>query len=213
METNDNRAIIIIGGGGHARVLTDILLKQGKDIIGYTEIKSGHDTGFSAINYIGNDEVIFSYHPEKVFLVNGIGSINLESLKKRENIFRKFSARGYKFPGIISNYAIVSEFAHLHDGVQIMNSATVQSCVSIGENSIINTGVIIEHDCRIGNSIHIASGAVIFGGVSIGNCTHIGAGATIIQSVSIGENVLVAAGAVVVKDVPSGLTVKGIPAK
>ena len=210
---NNNRGIIIIGGGGHAKVLTDILLKQGKDIIGYTEIKPGHNIGISAIDCIGNDEVIFNYHPDKVFLINGIGSINSESLRIRENVYNKFTTRGYRFPKIVSDYAVVSEFTYFDDGVQIMNSAIVQSCVSIGENSIINTGVVIEHDCGIGNSVHIASGAVICGGVFIGNCTHIGAGATIIQSLSIGDNVLVAAGAVVVKDVPSGLTVKGIPAK
>ena len=209
----DTKGIIIIGGGGHARVLTEILLKQGKYIIGYTEKNSEHDMGLSDINCIGNDESIFKYHHDKVFLVNGIGSVNYESLKNRENVFKKFSALGYKFPEIISNHALVSEFVNLRDGVQIMANATIQSCVLIGENSIINTGAIVEHDCKIGNNVHIASGAVLCGGVSVGNCSHIGAGATIIQSISIGENVLVAAGAVVVKNVSSNSTVRGVPAK
>ena len=118
---------IIIGGGGHARVLIDILLSKGKDIIGYTEKNSEHDIGLSEIHCIGNDEIILNYHPDKVFLVNGIGSVNTESLIIRESIFKEFTARGYKFPVIISNHAIVSEFVKLQDGVQIMPNATVQS--------------------------------------------------------------------------------------
>ena len=208
----DAEGIIIIGGGGHARVLIDILLGQGKNIIGYTEKNSGHDIGLSAVGCIGNDEDIFNYCPDKVFLVNGVGSVNSESLKKREYIFKKFTERGYRFPQVISNHAIVSEFANLQDGVQVMANATVQSCVSIGENSIINTGAIIEHDCNIGNNVHIASGAILCGGVSIGNCSHIGAGATIIQSISVGENVLVAAGAVVIRDILSNSIAMGVPA-
>lgn len=191
---------IIIGGGGHAGVLLELLLEQGLAVIGYT-------------NCVEDDAEIFNYSPDEIFLVNGVGSVNFSSLANRRDIFEKFRARGYKFPSIISKHAVVSNNAKICDGVQVMRSSTVQSRAKIGENSLINTGAIVEHDCEIGAHVHIASGAVVCGSVSIGNGTHVGAGSTIIQGVSIGENSLVAAGSVVIRDVPPNSTVMGVPAR
>lgn len=209
MET---KGIVIVGGGGHARVLIDILKEQGQNIIGYTDLNvSPRDIW--GIPHIGNDESVLGYLPNEIFLVNAIGSVNMNSLKNRERIFNEFASRGYKFPKIISPHAIVSGSADIKDGAQIMAGATVQCCAEIGENTIINTGAIIEHDCKIGDHVHVASGVVVCGGVLVGDGTHVGAGATIIQGISVGKNSLIAAGSVVIKNVPPNSVVMGVPAR
>ena len=84
---------------------------------------------------------------------------------------------------------------------------------SIGKNCMINTGVIIEHDCKIGDYCHIAPGVHISGTVSIGELSFIGIGATIIQGIKIGKNVTIGAGSVVIKDIPDNVIALGNPAK
>ena len=83
----------------------------------------------------------------------------------------------------------------------------------IAENSVINTGAVVDHECIIGSHVHVAPGVTLSGGVQVGDGSHIGTGATVIQGVSIGRKALVGAGAVVLKDVPSGARVAGAPAK
>ena len=83
----------------------------------------------------------------------------------------------------------------------------------IGENTIINTGVIVEHGCIIGKNCHIAPGCVLSGCVTVGERTHIGTGSTIIQGITIGSNVLLGAGSVVVKDIEDNSKAYGVPAR
>ena len=79
--------------------------------------------------------------------------------------------------------------------------------------AIINTGAIIEHNCRIGEYVHIAPRAVICGDATIGANTHIGANATVIQGLSIGKDTIVGAGSVVVSELPDRVIAYGNPCK
>ncbi|MBL3540696.1 DapH/DapD/GlmU-related protein [Aminivibrio sp.] len=114
---------------------------------------------------------------------------------------------------VISKCSHLSRRVILSRGVQIMEGATVQCGVFLGENSIVNSGAVVDHDCRIASHVHIAPGAVLSGGVHVGEGAHIGTGAVVIQGISVGRNALVAAGSVVVSDVLDGYLVMGIPAR
>ena len=204
-----NKKTIILGNGGHAAVLTEILLQQNVNILGYTapeKEKNPFD-----LNYLGDDEIILRFKPSDVQLVIGIGMLAPHSLKKK--IYERFKSLGFCFNNVIHSAAIVSPYAKLGEGVQIMAGAIIQIGCSIADNTIINTGAIVDHDCQVGKHIHIAPGVKISGAVTIRDNTHIGTGATIIQGISVGENCLIAAGAVVVKDIYNDKVVKGIPAK
>ena len=109
--------------------------------------------------------------------------------------------------------SVVSPFAEIDVGTQILARAVINAGAKIGQNSIINTGAIVEHDCVIGNHVHLAPGCTLSGTVRVDDRAHIGAGATIRQGIHIGEDALVGAGAVVVKDVAPRTTVIGVPAR
>lgn len=205
-----NKPVIIIGNGGHATVLVEILIAQEKEIIGYTDLKE--EQSVVNLKYLGTDDVITEgYDAEKVELVLGLGTVSASVTRK--NLFEYFESRGFKFASIIHPTAILSPSTKIGQGVQILSGVILQANVSICDNSIINTGSIIDHDCHIGKHVHIAPGATLSGGVQIGDNCHIGVGTSIIQSVSIGNETTIGAGSVVVKDIGIGKTAYGVPAK
>lgn len=204
--------VIILGAGGHAKVLINALGLSGVEMIGILdadEKKLG--SSILGIEVIGNDEKVFDYKNDKVMLVNGIGTIKVASLRKK--IFDEFRAKGYRFAAVIHPSAIISSDVEFGEGVQVMAGAVIQPGVRIGDNAIINTGAIVDHDCSVGAHAHISPGVTLSGSVIVGEGAHVGTGASVIQGITIGKMSLVAAGAVVVKDVAEGTVVKSVAAK
>ncbi|MCS1383975.1 acetyltransferase [Lysinibacillus sphaericus] len=204
-----NKPIIMIGNGGHASVLTEMLLSQKETIIGFTTPTI--EKNAFGLTYLGSDEVIEEYNPSDIELVLAIGTIKLSPL--REKIFTMFTHKKYHFKSIIHPSTIIAPSVQLGQGVQIMAGTIIQTNTTVADNSIINTGALIDHDCQIGSHIHIAPGTKISGGVHIGKGTHVGTGATIIQGIHIGSNCLIGAGAVVVSNFANGIKAVGVPAK
>lgn len=207
-----NFPIIVIGGGGHARVLIYSLLLQKAVIVGFTDPNPLlAQVTHMGIKYLGDDSRILEYDPNKIKLVNALGSTS--SSKHRRNVYEANKKLGFDFASVIHPSAIISEDALLSEGVQIMAGAVIQPGVHVGANTIINTRASIDHDCQIGAHAHIAPGAVLSGGVTIMDNVHVGTGAVVIQQVKINDSSIIGAGAVVLKDVPANRTYVGVPAK
>lgn len=210
-EKNIQKPFIVIGAGGHAKVLIDTLLLAGANIAGIVDQNHFmHGTQVLGVTVVGGDEFITSSPHNKYLLVNAIGSINLPTL--RSCIYDEFKKKGYSFATVIHPSAIIASGVILDEGAQIMAGAVIQPGTIIGNNTIINTKCSVDHDCIIGESCHIAPGVTLSGGVSIGHGVHVGTGATIVQGITIGSNCLIAAGAVVTKNVESNSKVRGVPA-
>lgn len=206
------KPVIIVGAGGHAKVLLDALLCSERKVIGFTDFdKKKWGNLVNGVPVLGGDEVVFSYNIDEIELVNGMGSVG--SMDKRKNMYEYFKNKAYLFSNVIHPSAIVSSNAVLANGVQLLPGCIVNAGAFIGDNSIVNTRASIDHDVSIGSHVHIAPGVTISGGATIGDCTHIGTGATVIQGVHIGSNVLIGAGAVVVKDIPDNCKAYGVPAR
>lgn len=204
--------LLVLGVGGHGRVVASALLQAGRRIIGFVDPdQSLWGTQWLGLPVIGNDECLADFSPDSVRLVNGIGSTVAPRL--RRSIFEAQKSRGYAFETVIHSQAWVSPYAELGEGVQIMAGAMVQVGVRIGSNTIINTGAIVDHDCMIGSHTHVAPGAALSGGVTIGGTCHIGTGSVMIQGVELGENSVVGAGAVVIRSHASNSLLAGVPAK
>lgn len=198
-----SKPLVIIGAGGHASVLAEILLTEGRSIIAVVSPEDINDNSpLAGMNRLTTDEeLLATYSPKQVELVNGMGAIPGNDLHFR--LFNYFSEHGYSFVSVISANATVSKYAQLADGVQVMAGAIVQANACIDMNCIINSGAIIEHDCSIGAHNHIAPSATLSGGVITEARVHIGTGANLIQSINIGKQAVVGAGCTVVRDVPA----------
>lgn len=206
------RPLLVLGAGGHARVLIDALLASGRIIAGIVD----HDphlvgTSLLGVPVIGGDEVVDQFPPHEILLVNGIGSVRTPDV--RQDVYQRMKEAGYSFATVLHPSAVIAPDVELGEGAQVMAGAIVQTGTRIGYNSIVNTRASVDHDCRIGDHTHVAPGVTVSGGVTVGAMSHIGTAATIIQGVTIGAKAIVGAGALVLSDVPSQVTVVGIPAK
>jgi len=210
----DMPMLLMVGGGGHARVLQEVLREAGHELGGYVApseaglvLASSEEVG--QLDRI-TDEQALALDPDSVLLINGIGSTG--NLDLRASVFEKFKAAGFNFLQTAAQTAYVSESATLFEGVQVMHMAVVNPLAILHDNVIVNTGAIVEHNNVVGAHSHISIGAVLAGNVTVGERTHIGANATILQGVTIGSNCIIGAGAVVLNDVSDGHVAVGVPA-
>jgi len=207
-----SQPLIIIGAGGHGKVLIDALKLLGAPIRGISEHNPALvNTELLGIPVICTDAELKKYPPGSVTLVNGIGGVKDTAL--RREIFIRFKKWGFSFSQVLHPAAIISADTLLAEGVQVMAGAVIQAGVKVAENAIINTRTSVDHDCRIGSHVHLAPGVTVCGNVEIGDSVHVGSGATIIQGIVIGSHCLIGAGTLVHKNVPPGSTILGVPGR
>jgi sugar O-acyltransferase (sialic acid O-acetyltransferase NeuD family) len=212
-----NKPLVIIGGGGHASVLVDILLAQNRNILSVVSPSEVDNVIFSGIKHISNDSEVLNYSPNDVLLVNGIGMMPHSNTRKKVNEY--YLSLGFKFESVISDKAIISTYALLSSGVQILHGAVIQTGAKVGSHSIINSRVVVEHDTSVGTYNHIAPGVVLCGNVKTGDDVFVGAGATVIQNIELHDGVIISAGATVTCPVPKNsvcypsraTVIKGVP--
>ncbi|RUO49512.1 acetyltransferase [Pseudidiomarina donghaiensis] len=200
-QTTQAKPVLVLGAGGHARVLIEVLLAQGREIVGLVAPQVSDAPEFDGLPHFKADDDVLNFAPDAIELVNAVGSLPQASAL-RERLFTRFSGLGYAFTTVIAPSAVVSQFAQLEQGVQILPGAIVNGC-AIGANTIINSGAIVEHDVQVGAQCHVAPGAVICGDVTLAERVHVGAGATIIQGLHIGTEAVIGAGSVVTRAVPA----------
>ncbi|MCO4323960.1 acetyltransferase [Mammaliicoccus sciuri] len=201
------KAIIMIGNGGHAKVIKDII---------------DSSTEYELKGYL--DDNISERYVEEGILYDNLG--NIENYKEdfyfniaiggndiRASLFERIALPLSKFPVLIHPSAIISPSAKIGYGTVIMPKSVINSNSLIGSHVIINTSSIIEHDNVIDDYVHISPNATLTGGVKVGKKSQVGASATIIPMVSIGKNTIVGAGSTVVKNIGDNQIVVGTPAK
>lgn len=199
--------VVIIGYSGHAYVVIEAARMSNISFAGYCEREPVVSNPYN-LSYLG-DECSNEFKWRKnVCYFTGIGHNTI-----RRRIAEHITNHGGAFRNIIHPSAWVSDTVSLGSGVFISAHASINALAKIGDQTILNTGCIVEHECNIGPYVHVAPGATLAGAVSIGSGTFIGANAVIKQGVKIGENVVVGAGAVVLNDIDHGHTVVGNPAK
>lgn len=200
--------MILIGYSGHAYVAYGIIQSSGGIVSGYCDQVAKSQNPFK-LPYLGTEEeevALQKLAAEGFFIAIGDNDI-------RKKVADRLSSRGLFAQTIIHPSAVIATSASISNtGVMIGAAVVVNPLAEIEEAVILNTGAIIEHECRVGAYVHIAPGAVLCGNVKVGRGSFIGAGSVIRQGISIGANCMVAAGSVVVKDIPDNSRVMGVPA-
>jgi UDP-perosamine 4-acetyltransferase len=208
-----SKSIILVGGGGHCKVIIDIINENNEYdeiIISDIEENKGKEILGLRIEYKDNDlEDLYKNGIKNAFV--SLGNVNITT--KREELYNILKTIGFNLPVIVSKSANISKHAEINEGTLIGKNVIINPGVKIGRNCIINTGAIIEHDCNIGDNVHIGPGAVLSGGVRIGENCLIGTGARVIQNINISKKTLVGAGSTVIKNINESGIYVGSPAK
>lgn len=204
----DPQALVIYGGGGHGKMLIDLVRALGLyHIVGIVD--DGLNTGekVMGIPVIGNSDVLPDLRSKGVKLalnaVGGIGDVGV-----RLKVFKTLAETGFVCPAIIHPSAVVEPSADISPAVQIFANAYIGSQVQIGYGVIVNTGVIISHDCKLEDYAIISPGAILAGEVTVGKGALIGMAANVNLRASIGDKARVGNGSTVKTDVPKAAIVR-----
>ncbi len=173
---------VLIGAGGHAKVVYEISLQNSIKIDGFIDPEVQF---FKSLKKM-HDEDSFEH-----FFV-GIGGSRVEELEKRHSLFQSYKLKNCIALKLFSNTAAISETSSIGEGTLIAHNAVIQSEAKIGENVIINTGAIIEHDAIVEDGAHIGPGAIVLGGAKIGKMSMIGAGAVVLPASEVAPRMLIA---------------------
>lgn len=202
------KKVVIIGAGGHAKVIADIVDKSQDILLGFLDdnLEKGK-TVICDYKVLGKIEEVLQLkeQDENIEFVIAIGNNNI-----RKEISDKYQLNYYT---AIHPSAQIGLDVTIEKGTQILANACVNSCAKIGKHCIINTGAIIEHDNIIEDYVHISPNATLGGTVKIGENTHVGIGAVLKNNIEICSNCIIGAGAVVVKNIIEEGTYVGVPAK
>jgi UDP-perosamine 4-acetyltransferase len=204
---------VILGAGGHARVVLDALVAQSRwQRFAFLDRDPALRGRMVAGVPVAGDDDDLAHAGDNGFthFIVGVGGIGDNT--PRLALFEKGLAAGLEPASAVHPAARLAASSTIGDGTAVLAGVVVNPDAAIGRNVVLNTGCIVEHDCRIGDHAQVSPGAIVLGGVSIGRLAYIGAGAVLIQGVRIGEGAVVGAGAVVLADVPDGARAVGVPA-
>ncbi len=202
--------IFVFGASGHAKVVIDILERQGLYDIAFLidDDPALKGTEFYGYHVIGGKQELLEVRDQ---IWSGIVAIG--SNRARIAVAKWLTENRFDLVSAIHPSAQLGRGVTVDVGTVIMAGAVINSDSRIGQNVIVNTRASIDHDCTVRDGVHIAPGAILCGTVTVGAGSFVCAGATIIPNLTIGHGVIVGAGSTVIRDLPDGLIVAGSPAK
>ncbi len=193
--------LVVLGGGGHAKMCIDILRQRNEyKIVGIVDSEKPIGTLVCGVPVIGDNSMLEQLWNEGVSCaVNGVGSVAKPAIRKA--LFEKLKTIGFYLPNLIHPSAVVEPSVTMGQGNQIMMGACVGSSAVLGDNCIVNSGAIVSHDCKLSSHCHIAPGAILAGSVSVGEIAVIGMGVTAYIGITIGARAMVNNGIHLFRDV------------
>jgi acetyltransferase EpsM len=200
--------IIIYGGGGHGKILIDLIRTLGTyHIAGIVDDGIPLGSNIMGVPVLGGAAILEELLKRSLHLAaNAIGGIG--NITSRISVFERLARAGFTCPPLVHPAAFVEASSTLAEGVQVMPHAYLGSEAHVGFGVIVNTGAIVSHDCTLGEYTNLSPGAILAGEVSIGSATLIGMGATVNLRVKVGSRARIGNGATVKQDVPEGAIVR-----
>lgn len=200
--------VLIIGAGGHAKVVTDILQLRGVAITGYLDDhEPDWGTDFCGYPVLGATDRYQDFSADGWIIATG-------SNAARQRIAAQLGAvTDQHWINAIHPSAVVADSVQLGNGVVIAANVVVNPATVIGNHVILNTASTVDHDCMIDAFAHIPPGCHLAGTVRVGEGAFIGIGSSVIPNMVIGSWSVVGAGSVVVRSIPERVTAKGVPAR
>lgn len=204
--------VLVVGAGGHARVVADILL----------QLRAGWHA-FEPVGFVDDSPETWGASWQGLPIVGDVSSrasldyqaliVGIGSNESRLRILRELMLENERIVQAIHPSSTIAADVQTADGVAICAGVVINTGVRVGPGAIINTSATVDHHCSLGAGCHVAPGTNLAGNVTVGEGALIGLGACVLPGVSIGPWASVGAGAAVTKDVAPNQTVVGVPAR
>lgn len=200
--------VLILGAGGHAKVVADILRAQDVHVLGYLDDEASlHGQERLGLPILGPIDAYKDFNSDGLIIGIGSNSARCAIAKRLGGVPRSL------WINAIHPQAVITPLSQIGVGVVVAAGAVINPDTAIGDHVIINTGATVDHDCIIGRCVHIGPGVHLAGNVQIDDECFVGIGAVVIPGCHIGAKTVVGAGTVVISDIPAGVTAKGVPAR
>jgi len=198
--------LVVIGGGGHAKVV----------------IATARAVGYEVTGILDEDETKYGKFVLDVPIIGGLDLLRSGMYERAviaigDNRERQRIAHYYK--GFCTWVTLIHPFSFVHstcsigDGTVAFAGVVIHPESIIGEHCIVNTSALVDHDCILGDFVHVGPGVRLTGGAKVEEGAFVGTGAVVIPKRTVGAWSVVGAGAVVIEDVRPYSKVVGVPAK
>lgn len=208
--------LLMCGGGGHGKVVADVIRACGHELVGVVELDASRrgevvEPGGARV-VMGQDELMARLASGAAIEADA-AVVAIGHNAARLRLCDALSAASVLAPALVHPRAWISPSARLGGGVVVCAGVVVNAGARVARGGILNTACVVEHDCLVAEGVHLSPNATLCGGVSVGARSWIGAASVVIQGVRVGADVVVGAGATVIREVEDGLTVAGCPAR
>lgn len=203
--------LILIGAGGHGKVVLDIVQCEGKHrVVGFLDADASlHGTSVGGVPVMGGINQLIKLKSQKI----RAALVSIGDNRIRQQYAREAASAGLELVSAIHPRAVVAKSATIGRNVVIAAGAIVCPEARVADSVIINTGAIVDHECDVGEAVHLAPASALAGRVRVEELAFVGMGARVIQCLTIGARSVVGAGAVVRTDIPPDVTAVGVPAR
>lgn len=214
LDDRDKVTVVVIGAGGHAREVADVLLGLQRAHPGVVEI-----AGFLADDapdpaliepyqapFLGTVDQLDALASDVAYLI-GIGS---PDARRRIDAFA--TGLGREAPVVVHPTATTSVGVTLGPGSILFQGVHLTNTIGTGRHVHVNRGATVSHDCSIGSYSTLGPLSNALGGVTIGEGVFVGGGAALNPGVTVGDGAVVGSNAAVVRDVGPDVVVAGVPA-
>jgi len=200
--------MVVVGAGGHAKVVVELARDNGFEVVGCTD-RNAEGPDVVGAPVIGDDSMLEGLFASGIaFAAVGLGANRL-----RLKTGRRLQEIGFALPALVHPSATVSPSASLGHGVTVMAGAVINADTAVGDFAIINTLAGVDHDGVLGHGVHVGPGASLSGSVRMDDEAFVGVGATVLPGVHIGSAATLGGGSVAIRDIPAGATAAGAPAR
>ncbi len=201
-------AIVIVGAGGHGRVVADVCRSIGRTVAGFLDPAMEPGIRVDDIPVLGGDERL----ADSAFVTSYEYGLGVGDSVLRCRVARLVLDSGGQLPALVHRTAVVAPGVTLGHGSVLMAGAIINVGGTVEDFVIINTAATVDHDGHIGEGTHLCPGVHLGGNVRLGRCVDVGVGASVIQGIRIGDGAVIGSGSAVIRDVSAGEMVGGCPA-
>jgi len=191
-----SKKIAIIGGGGFAKEIIEVILMNGDEIYGVFAKENSLD-----YDYFGYLDELNAHKNSFDGVILAIGAVNKEGIENRRKIIKFIKKNSIELISVISPLATISKSVKIGNGVYIGHGVLISCNTEVCDNVLINHNAIIGHDVKIHENVSIAPQVFIGGGVVIEKDVMIGVGSTIRQGIKIGSNSIIGMRSIIIKNI------------